>query len=118
MGPAADGLRLVLAVRGGITQVRRQDPADDELLEVLGARSRDTLSDLGPDPLQAGDLLLVGPERGLDAVPAAIAPAVPVPDDPDGTDAPDHVAGPDGIAPEKWAQALTFALKYGRDLMR
>ncbi|GLI29932.1 MULTISPECIES: carboxyltransferase domain-containing protein [Brachybacterium] len=71
VGPAADGLRLVLAVRGGITQVRRQDPADDELLEVLGARSRDTLSDLGPDPLQAGDLLLVGPERGLDAVPAA-----------------------------------------------
>lgn len=95
--PAADGLRLVLAVRGGITQVRRQDPADDELLEVLGARSRDTLSGLGPDPLQAGDLLVVGPERGLDAVPAAIAPAVPVPDDPDGTDAPDHVAGPDGI---------------------
>ena len=71
VGPAADGLRLVLAVRGGITQVRRQDPADDELLEVLGARSRDTLSDLGPDPLQAGDLLLVAPERGLDAVPAA-----------------------------------------------
>ena len=71
VGPAADGLRLILAVRGGITQVRRQDPADDELLEVLGARSRDTLSDLGPDPLQAGDLLLVGPERGLDAVPAA-----------------------------------------------
>lgn len=70
VGPAADGLRLVLAVRGGITQVRRQEPADDELIEVLGARSRDTLSGLGPDPLQAGDLLLVGPERGLDAVPA------------------------------------------------
>lgn len=71
VGPAADGLRLILAVRGAITQVRRQDPADDELLEVLGARSRDTLSGLGPDPLQAGDLLLVGPERGLDAVPDA-----------------------------------------------
>jgi len=28
------------------------------------------------------------------------------------------IAGPDGIAPERWAQALTFALKYGRDLMR
>lgn len=97
VGPAADGLRLILAVRGGTTQVRRQDPADDELLEVLGARSRDTLSGLGPDPLQAGDLLLVGPERGLDAVPIVIAPTVPVPDDPDGTDAPGHVAGPDGI---------------------
>lgn len=76
VGPAADGLRLILAVRGGITQVRRQDPADDELIEVLGARSHDTLSGLGPDPLQAGDLLLVGPERGLDAVPA-IGDAVP-----------------------------------------
>ena len=28
------------------------------------------------------------------------------------------IAGPDSIAPEKWAQALTLALKYGRDLMR
>ena len=86
VGPAADGLRLVLAVRGGITQVRRQDLADDELLEVLGARSRDTLSDLGPDPLQAGDLLLVGPERGLDAVPTAVVPAGTAPDGPEGTD--------------------------------
>ncbi|TDP79916.1 KipI family sensor histidine kinase inhibitor [Brachybacterium sp. AG952] len=86
VGPAADGLRLVLAVRGGITQVRRQDPADDELLEVLGARSRDTLSGLGPDPLQDGDLLLVGPERGLDAVPTVVAPAGTAPDAPEGAD--------------------------------
>ena len=86
VGPAADGLRLVLAVRGGITQVRRQDLADDELIEVLGARSRDTLSGLGPDPLQAGDLLLVGPERGLDAVPTAVVPAGTAPDGPEGTD--------------------------------
>jgi allophanate hydrolase subunit 2/allophanate hydrolase subunit 1 len=95
VGPATDGLRLVLAVRGGIVQVRRAeatppgagarhdgaasdgtasdgaapDGRDDPGTEVLGARSRDTLSGLGPEPLQAGDLLLVGPERGLDAVP-------------------------------------------------
>ncbi|WP_010549227.1 carboxyltransferase domain-containing protein [Brachybacterium paraconglomeratum] len=90
VGPAADGLRLVLAVRGGITQVRRQDRRDDtsgdELIEVLGARSRDTLSGLGPDPLQDGDLLLVGPERGLDAVPTVVAPAGTAPDGPEGAD--------------------------------
>ncbi|MFJ6042481.1 5-oxoprolinase subunit B/C family protein [Brachybacterium paraconglomeratum] len=109
VGPAADGLRLVLAVRGGITQVRRQDPADDELLEVLGARSRDTLSDLGPDPLQAGDLLLIGPERGLDAVPTAVVPAGTAPDGPGGADAPEGTASsedvPSGADPEHPASA-------------
>lgn len=109
VGPAADGLRLVLAVRGGITQVRRQDPADDELLEVLGARSRDTLSDLGPDPLQAGDLLVVGAERGLDAVPTAVVPAGTAPDGPGGADAPEGTASsedvPSGADPEHPASA-------------
>ena len=43
------GLRSYLAVRGGFTT-----PA------VLGSRSTDTLSGLGPDPLRAGDRLPVG----------------------------------------------------------
>ena len=92
VGPAEDGLRLVLAVRGGITRLTRAssasehdgepvpgaDPAPDRSrqvdIEVLGSRSRDTLSGLGPEPLQAGDVLCVGREQGLDAVPV-VAPA-------------------------------------------
>ena len=88
VGPAEDGLRLVLAVRGGIMQVRREDTpeagaedgasagteeADGEETEVLGSRSRDTLSGLGPAPLRAGDTLHAGGEQGLDAVPVVVA---------------------------------------------
>lgn len=58
IGPVAHGLRIMVAVRGGI-----------EAEPVLGSASRDTLSGLGPEPLEAGDQVLVGPERGLDAVP-------------------------------------------------
>jgi biotin-dependent carboxylase-like uncharacterized protein len=43
------GLRSYLAVRGGV-----------DVPEVLGSRSTDTLSGLGPAPLRAGDLLPVG----------------------------------------------------------
>jgi biotin-dependent carboxylase-like uncharacterized protein len=43
------GLRSYLAVRGGI-----------DVPEVLGSRSTDTLSGLGPSPLRAGDLVPVG----------------------------------------------------------
>ncbi|MBB5833211.1 5-oxoprolinase subunit B/C family protein [Brachybacterium aquaticum] len=70
VGPAAAGLRLVLAVRGGVAGIRRdgETAADPDTL-VLGARCRDTLSGLGPAPLQVGDVLLVGSEHGLDAVP-------------------------------------------------
>ncbi|MFF2553595.1 biotin-dependent carboxyltransferase family protein [Nocardia sp. NPDC058058] len=50
LGFAMAGLRTYVAVRGGI-----------EVPAVLGSRSRDTLSGLGPDPLRAGDLLPVGP---------------------------------------------------------
>nr|WP_281065042.1 carboxyltransferase domain-containing protein [Brachybacterium sacelli] len=92
LGPAVRGLRLVLAVRGGIRGVRRS-PRDDGTetpggspeaegssdAPVLGSLSRDTLSGLGPAPLRAGDVLLVGEEHGLDAVPATYAP---VHDDP------------------------------------
>jgi biotin-dependent carboxylase-like uncharacterized protein len=53
------GMRAYLAVRGGI-----------EVEAVLGSRSRDTLSGLGPDPVQEGDLLPIGAE------PATPVPAV------------------------------------------
>jgi allophanate hydrolase subunit 2 len=102
VGPAEDGLRLVLAVRGGIQRIERRaspeagaarDGSDDARIAptdegggvVLGSLSRDTLSGLGPAPLRAGDVLCAGPEQGLDAVPVAsgtsaedTAPAGPV----------------------------------------
>ncbi len=49
LGPPHSGLRSYLAVRGGI-----------EVAPVLGSRSSDTLSALGPAPLGAGDRLPVG----------------------------------------------------------
>jgi biotin-dependent carboxylase-like uncharacterized protein len=49
LGPPRDGLRSYLAVRGGVT-----------VEPVLGSRSTDTLSGLGPPPLRAGDRLPVG----------------------------------------------------------
>jgi biotin-dependent carboxylase-like uncharacterized protein len=53
LGPPAVGLRSYLAVHGGVAA-----PA------VLGSRSTDTLSGLGPAPLRAGDVLAVGPTAG------------------------------------------------------
>ncbi len=62
LGPPARGLRSYVAVRGGV-----------DVPAVLGSRSTDVLSGLGPRPLSAGDLLPVGePPRAfpvLDAVP-------------------------------------------------
>jgi biotin-dependent carboxylase-like uncharacterized protein len=49
LGPPAVGLRSYLAVRGGL-----------DVPAVLGSRSTDTLSGLGPDPVRAGDVLPVG----------------------------------------------------------
>lgn len=57
IGPPTSGLLTYLAVRGGILA-----PA------VLGSRARDTLSDLGPEPVVAGQELGIGPPAGLDAV--------------------------------------------------
>jgi biotin-dependent carboxylase-like uncharacterized protein len=51
LGPPRSGLRTYVAVRGGIAV-----PA------VLGSRSTDLLSGLGPPPLRTGDLLPVGDE--------------------------------------------------------
>ncbi len=54
LGTPVGGLRTYLAVRGGIA-----------VEAVLGSRSTDTLSGLGPPPVAAGDVLAVG------AAPAA-----------------------------------------------
>ena len=53
LGTPPVGLRTYLAVRGGI-----------DVRPVLGSRSTDTLSGLGPAPLAAGDRLPVGDLRG------------------------------------------------------
>jgi biotin-dependent carboxylase-like uncharacterized protein len=57
------GLRTYLAVRGGIA-----------VEPVLGSRSTDSLSGLGPPPLRAGTLLPVGPTHGLDDITVDLAP--------------------------------------------
>ncbi len=59
VGPATDGLRSYLAVRGGI-----------DVPPVLGSRSTCTLSGLGPPPLRAGDRLPLGRAAGVVASPA------------------------------------------------
>ncbi|MFD7156512.1 biotin-dependent carboxyltransferase family protein [Kribbella sp. NPDC059898] len=61
-GPPASGLRTYLAVRGGI-----------DVPPVLGSRSTDLLSGLGPSPLMPGQTLQVGspvhPMPGVDQAP-------------------------------------------------
>jgi biotin-dependent carboxylase-like uncharacterized protein len=68
LGSPAAGLRCYLALSGGID-------VDAE----LGSRSRDVLSEIGPPPLRAGDVLPLGPSRGvptgLDVVTPSPAPA-------------------------------------------
>ncbi|TDE42655.1 biotin-dependent carboxyltransferase [Nonomuraea mesophila] len=61
LGTPAWGLRTYLAVRGGIA-----------VAPVLGSRSTDSLSGLGPEPLRAGTLLPVGPPEG--GIVADLAP--------------------------------------------
>jgi biotin-dependent carboxylase-like uncharacterized protein len=65
--PDPRGLRAWLAVAGGI-----------DVPAVLGSRSTDTLSGLGPAPVRPGDRLPVGP---LPAVPSGSASAIPDPTD-------------------------------------
>jgi KipI family sensor histidine kinase inhibitor len=60
--PAA-GLRSYLAVRGGI-----------DVPPVLGSRSSDALSGLGPAPLRPGDVLPLGSTRGCGPILADVAP--------------------------------------------
>ncbi|MFD3744592.1 biotin-dependent carboxyltransferase family protein [Nocardia sp. NPDC058633] len=69
LGLASTGLRSYVAVRGGI-----------EVAKVLGSRSRDTLSGIGPDPLDVGTQLPVGPPPRtlptVDFAPVALPPEV------------------------------------------
>lgn len=57
IGAATAGVRIILAVRGGV-----QAPL------VLGSRSRDVLSSLGPDPLTAGQQIAVSGAEPLGPV--------------------------------------------------
>ncbi|MCP2276701.1 biotin-dependent carboxyltransferase family protein [Nocardia amikacinitolerans] len=67
LGFAANGLRSYVAVRGGI-----------DIAPVLGSRSRDTLSGIGPEPLRPGDRLPIGPvPRALPLVDVAPVDAPP-----------------------------------------
>ena len=66
LGVPPVGLRSYLAVRGGIG-----------VAEVLGSRSTDTLSGLGPAPLRAGDVLPIGSLAA--AEPVVDVAAVPPP---------------------------------------
>ncbi|EEP72650.1 urea amidolyase related protein [Micromonospora sp. ATCC 39149] len=67
IGPARTGLRTWLAVAGGITAP-----------PVLGSRSADTLSGLGPPPLRDGDTLPLGNPAG-DPAPVDVTVGRPAP---------------------------------------
>ncbi|HEY8480358.1 MAG TPA: biotin-dependent carboxyltransferase family protein [Spirillospora sp.] len=70
-GTPRSGLRSYLAVRGGVV-----------VDEVLGSRSTDLLSGLGPAPLSPGDRLPVGSPAGLGDIAVDVAPAPPLPETP------------------------------------
>ncbi|RKS68674.1 biotin-dependent carboxylase-like uncharacterized protein [Actinomadura pelletieri DSM 43383] len=70
-GTPTSGLRSYLAVRGGVT-----------VDEVLGSRSTDLLSGLGPAPLSSGDRLPVGDTKGLGDITVDVAPVPPLPETP------------------------------------
>ncbi|WP_329053983.1 biotin-dependent carboxyltransferase family protein [Amycolatopsis sp. NBC_01488] len=64
VGTPTTGLRCYLAVSGGIA-----------VEEVLGSRSRDVLSGIGPAPLEAGDVLPLGAPAGIPAGADVVVPA-------------------------------------------
>ncbi|MBG0830593.1 biotin-dependent carboxyltransferase family protein [Planomonospora sp. ID67723] len=67
LGTPTAGLRTYLAVRGGV-----------DVPPVLGSRSTDSLSGLGPAPLAPGRLLPVGPALTLPQITVDAAPPRPV----------------------------------------
>lgn len=71
LGRPSRGLRTYLAVRGGIA-----------VPPVLGSRSTDSLSGLGPAPLTAGTVLPVGDTAGLEPITVDLAPQPDPPDEP------------------------------------
>lgn len=95
LGAPRAGLRSYLAVRGGV-----------DVEPVLGSRSYDTMSGIGPRPLRAGDVLAVGTQSEqypeLDQAPVAAIAAgrielrvVPGPRD-------DWFADPDALVHTDW----------------
>jgi biotin-dependent carboxylase-like uncharacterized protein len=72
LGVPERGLRSYVAVRGGVM-----------VDAVLGSRSTDLMSGLGPPPLSAGDVLLVGPPIGSVPVADVVPSATPAPMDQD-----------------------------------
>ncbi|GAA4219988.1 biotin-dependent carboxylase-like uncharacterized protein [Streptosporangium album] len=70
MATPSAGLRTYVAVRGGI-----DTPA------VMGSRSTDSLSGLGPPPLRPGTILPVGPTDGLPPITVDSAPPRATPPD-------------------------------------
>ncbi|MGW4482266.1 5-oxoprolinase subunit C family protein [Amycolatopsis sp. NPDC004368] len=67
LGRPADGLRCYLAVSGGVA-----------VEPVLGSRSRDVLSAIGPEPLEDGAVVPLGPVTGVPAgADVVVAPASP-----------------------------------------
>lgn len=122
IGPPAEGLRRLLAIRGGVRGVRRTtaDPgpgasagastgASAESGAVLGSLSRDTLSGLGPAPLEAGDVLLIGPVHGLDAVPDR----APGPTGAERESEQEHASGADERSPSAEAPSLRIRVHAG-----
>ncbi len=69
IGTPSTGLRCYLAVSGGIA-----------VEPVLGSRSRDVLSGIGPAPLREGDVLPLGAPAGI-PVGADVVVPVPAPDE-------------------------------------
>jgi KipI family sensor histidine kinase inhibitor len=68
--PAGSGLRSYLGVRGGI-----------DVAPVLGSRSTDSMSGIGPAPLAPGTLLPVGAVTGSHVVGNPEPSTLPVPDE-------------------------------------
>ncbi len=93
LGTPVAGLRSYVAVRGGI-----------DVPPVLGSRSTDTLSGLGPAPLAAGDRLPVGSLAGDEPV-VDVAPVR----GPSGEPVLGVLAGPrrTWLAPDAWAALTT-----------
>jgi biotin-dependent carboxylase-like uncharacterized protein len=71
LGTPSSGLRSYLAVRGGVL-----------VDEVLGSRSTDLLSGLGPAPLSPGDRLPIGSVENLGDITVDVAPVSPPPETP------------------------------------
>ncbi|GGQ04996.1 biotin-dependent carboxylase-like uncharacterized protein [Actinomadura coerulea] len=71
LGTPTSGLRSYVAVRGGIA-----------VDEVLGSRSTDLLSGLGPAPLAPGDRLPVGSPGGLQYINVDVVPVAAMPETP------------------------------------